>query len=296
MAYKILQAIFFSLCLIVNAAASNDKAFFWKVESKTATVYMLGSIHFADKSFYPLRKEIEQAFSDSNYLVVELDAESIDPEIYQLQIEKHGSYPEGETIKDHVSNEAYRKLVEYLKKAGVPIKAVEKQKPGMLVLTLSILEVMRLGLDPSMGVDAYFLNRAKMNGPRQKMKILELETLDEQLAIFMNFPDGELLLKETFYSMGDSEGVLDKMISIWKQGDEEKMNALLFGEAVRDYPVFASIYESLFYSRNKKMTNAVKGYLKSQGNYFFVVGAGHLIGNEGIVHLLEESGHKVERL
>lgn len=297
---KFLSGLFLSLCLVANATASEDRAFFWKVGSETATVYMLGSIHFADESFYPLRDEIEQAFSSSDYLVVELDAESISAEAYQRQVAEQGLYPGKETIKDHVSQDTFQKLSEYLRKMGVPMKAVEKQKPGMLVLTLTALEVTKLGLEPKLGIDLHFLNKAKGNktgGKKTKgKKILELETLDEQFAIFVNFPDGDLLLKEMFYSIDVSEGVLKQIITIWKQGDEKKMNELLFEDAIINYPGFASIYESLFYSRNKKMTNTVKSYLKNKGNYFFIVGAGHLIGEKGIVRLLEKTGYKVDRL
>jgi uncharacterized protein YbaP (TraB family) len=293
---KIIQSLFFSFCLIAYAAASEDKAFFWKVESGTATVYMFGSIHFADESFYPLRDEIEQAFRNSEHLVVELDAESISAEEYQRQVAEKGSYAGADTIENHVSRDTLQKLSSYLKKMGVPIKAVEKQKPGMMVLTLTALEVMRLGLDPKLGIDLHFLNQARSDTTGRNKKILELETLDEQFAIFLNFPDGELLLEETFYSINESEGLVDEMVTIWKQGDEKKMNELLFEDAVRDYPGFASIYESLFYSRNVKMANAIQSYLEKRGRYFVVVGAGHLVGEKGIIRLLEKGGYEVGRL
>jgi uncharacterized protein YbaP (TraB family) len=296
MVKKFLQGFFCCLCLVANATASEDRAFFWKVESETATVYMLGSIHFADESFYPLREEIARAFRVSNYLVVELDAESISADEYRRQVAEQGSYSGTDTIKNHVSRDTFQKLGEYLKKTGVPIKVVEKQKPGMLVLTLTALEAMRLGLDPKLGIDLHFLNQARAGRVGRKKTVLELETLEGQLAIFMNFPEGELLLKEAFYSMDESEKFLEEMLTAWKQGDEKKMNGLLFEEAIKDYPGFATIYESLFYKRNKKMTSAIKRYLKQKGTYFVVVGAGHLIGEKGVTRLLEKAGYKVGRL
>lgn len=290
MIQRILPGFFLSFFLIAGSVASEDKAFFWKVESDTAVVYLFGSIHFADKSFYPLRNEIEHAFRNSDTLVVELDAESVSAEQYQHLVTVKGSYTGKETVADHISRETYQKLGKYLARMGVPIQAVEKQRPGMLALTITTLEVMRLGLDPELGIDLYFLKKA-----RGKKKIVELETLEEQFAIFLDFPDGDLLLQETFHSMDDSDDVAEKMISFWKKGDEKKMNALLYEDTIRDYPVFASIYESLFYTRNVKMANAIKNYLKQTGRYFVVVGAGHLIGEKGVVHLLENAGFTVKR-
>ena len=71
--FKIIGFFISSLVVSSGAYAENDKAFVWQVSSEQATVYLMGSIHFADKSFYPLRKEIEEAYSRSNALVVEMD-------------------------------------------------------------------------------------------------------------------------------------------------------------------------------------------------------------------------------
>jgi len=85
------------------------------------------------------------------------------------------------------------------------------------------------------------------------------------------------------------------MVKLWKQGDEVKMNKLLFEDSLDDYPEFNKIYDSLFYDRNDKMTIKINDMLKQQGSYFVVVGTGHLIGEKGIVNLLKKKGYKVER-
>ncbi|MCK4705950.1 MAG: TraB/GumN family protein, partial [Gammaproteobacteria bacterium] len=48
--------------------------------------------------------------------------------------------------------------------------------------------------------------------------------------------------------------------------------------------------------RNVKMTGSIKSYLKQKGRYFVVVGAGHLIGDKGIVQLLQNAGYRITRL
>ena len=44
----------------------------WEVESNGNTVYLVGSMHIADDSFYP-RPEFEEAFAEADYLGVEID-------------------------------------------------------------------------------------------------------------------------------------------------------------------------------------------------------------------------------
>ena len=45
----------------------------WKISDNNSSVWILGSIHYADSSFYPLSKVIEQAFQESETLAVEMD-------------------------------------------------------------------------------------------------------------------------------------------------------------------------------------------------------------------------------
>ena len=67
-AIKFLSAIFIILLINLtvlnqNAVSADAKTFLWKVESKTTTVYVLGSIHFMKKESYPLSRKIEDAFN-----------------------------------------------------------------------------------------------------------------------------------------------------------------------------------------------------------------------------------------
>jgi uncharacterized protein len=158
------------------------------------------------------------------------------------------------------------------------------------VLTLSAMQVMKMGFDPNLGIDAYFLSKAGQK------KIIELETLEQQLSLFLNIPDGDLLLKESLYSLDEAELLMAEMIRYWKTGNDKGINKLLFEDALNDYPAFSEIYDSLFYDRNNNMTKKIKEMLKQQqGSYFVVVGSGHLIGEKGIVNALREKGYVVQR-
>lgn len=294
---KKLLVIVLSFFALTLTHAENDKAFFWKVstvegDSDAATVYLMGSIHFADKSFYPLRKEIVQAFDQSDYLVVELDINKVKSETYNNILLKKGIYKDGKTVEDVLTKETLSQLRERLTKLNVSYDAVKNYKPGMLVLTLSAIQVTQMGFQPDLGIDAYFLNKAAQQTGKQ---IIELETLAQQLDLFIDIPDSELLLKESLYSLDESEVLMADMVRLWKQGDETKMNTLLFEDSLDDFPEFNKIYDSLFYARNNKMTSKINDMLKQQGSYFVVVGSGHLIGEKGIVNALKEKGYDVER-
>lgn len=293
MIYRLLFiASFFVVC---TAHAANDKAFAWQVTSGRVTVYLVGSIHFADKSFYPLRREIESAFSRSNNLVVELDINNIDADDYNRLMLQKGFYKDGTTIKDVISDTTWLKLQQRLNQLNINYETVQHYRPGVLVLTLASIQATQLGFDPQLGIDAHFLQQAM----RQEKNVIALETLEQQFNLFLMIPDGDLVLQESLYSLDESESVMTEMVRFWKQGDEAGMNRLLFEDAVNDYPAFAEVYETLLYQRNREMALKIDAMLKQQApgktSYFVVVGSGHLIGDKGIVDALREKGYIVRR-
>jgi uncharacterized protein YbaP (TraB family) len=281
------------LFLVVNAAyASNDRALFWQVQSDDAIVYLLGSIHFADESFYPLRKEIEEAFYLSDHLVVEINIDDEKAKRYRDLIKEKGSYKDNTTIRDEITYQTYRKLESVLRRFGMPMEMVDKQKPGILVLTLTSVQVMKMGFMPEMGIDAYLLRNASRTGKN----IIELETVEEQIDIFLNISDGDLLLREALFSLDEADRQMMDMMFCWKTGDEACIESILFEDALTNYPSFVSIYDILFFRRNEDMANDIRTFLDSKGTYFVVVGAGHLVGDKGIPDLLRNAGYQVKRL
>jgi uncharacterized protein YbaP (TraB family) len=296
-----ISCLLLCLCLQSTVSAAQDKAFFWQVSSGNVSVYLLGSIHAADKSFYPLRQDIEDAYAHSTFLVVELDINQVDSGAYNRILLEKGVYRDGVTIKEAISDETWLQLRQQLRQLNISYDAVKTYKPGILVLTLSAAQVMHLGFDPQLGIDMHFLLKAAQT----EKQIVELETLEQQIDLFLDVPDGELLLKESLHSLRGSELLMADMVRFWKQGDEAKMNALLFEQALIEYPVFAEIYDRLFYERNQQMTFKIEQMLKKSDatnkavtkvSYFVVVGSGHLIGDKGIVSELRQKGYEVKRL
>jgi len=273
--------------------AQDDRAFFWRVSKGDAQAYLMGSVHFADQSFYPLRDVIEQAYDASTHLVVEVDISSIDHAEFQRLMISRGIYKDGTDLRQVLSEQTWLQLRQRLKTLDIDYDNVKHYKPGVLVLMLTSAHVIRMGFDPDLGIDMYFLKRANADAGKQ---VIELETTEQQLNLFLDMPDAELLLKESLYSIDESELLMAEMVRYWKTGDDENMNRLLFEDALVQYPNFTAIYDELFYKRNESMTKKIVELISNNGVYFIVVGSGHLIGDRGIVSDLKSLGYKVERL
>jgi uncharacterized protein len=271
--------------------AQPRKNFLWKAQSKTNTVYLLGSVHFMKKDVYPLSKRIEESFDVSDVVVVEADINNMG-QIDVMELAGTALYPENDSLGNHVSKDTYELVKKELGDAGIPLLLIDKQKPWFLALTITSLKLLQLGFDPSYGIDAYFLKKAS-----GKKSVQELESVDFQMKLLSGFSDRE---QEAFlvYTLRDLtllDKELDKLIRAWENGDTNTMESIALKSVSKDRDMH-SVYEKLIFDRNKNMVSKIEDFLKTKNTYFVIVGAGHLIGNQGIIALLRQKGYLVEQL
>jgi len=279
----------FALCT-TWAQAQENRGFLWKVSDSNSSVYLLGSVHFANANYYPMSQAIEAAFAEASTLAVEVDITSIDPIKTQQMMQQMGHYQDGRTLKDDLSPETWRKLEDYLAHQSIPTHLVVAQKPGMLIMTLTSMELMKLGMSPQFGIDLHFLSRAK-----GKKQIIELETLEQQMELLLDMDDGDIAMNQTLDEFPTFPELSNQLLSAWQSGDTSIMQTLLIDEPLQKYPESKQYFDKMFTDRNLTMTDKIRGYLDDNKTYFVIMGAGHLIGEEGIISLLKEKNLKVER-
>jgi uncharacterized protein YbaP (TraB family) len=73
------------------------------------------------------------------------------------------------------------------------------------------------------------------------------------------------------------------------------MESIITKSATEDGKM-SSIYEKLIYGRNKNMASKIEDFLKTKDAYFVIVGAGHLVGDRGIVEMLKKKGYSIDQL
>jgi len=283
--------LFSTPALAQEAVPARQKSFLWKIQSKTNTVYILGSLHYSKKEIYPLNEKIEKAFGDSEILVVEADVNDIKKMDIQKLMER-AFYPANETLEMHVSPEIYDRLVKEMSRLGIPTELLNKQKPWFLAMTLVALESLRLGFDPNLGIDKHFLSKAEGG-----KKILELESLDYQFNLLSEFSDKdqELFLLYTLKDLKIMEEELGRLTQAWSSGDTKTMEAILTRSISEDKRL-SFIFEKIIYERNRKMASKIEDFLRTGETYFVIVGAGHLVGAPGIIEILKGKGYLIEQL
>ncbi len=161
----------------------------------------------------------------------------------------------------------------------------------MLATQLAVARLSALGYLPEFGLEQHFTSAA---GTRP---ILELETLDQQLAVLTSppMPVQDEMLAETIEQMDTIEPIIAAMIVAWLSGDDREFGRLFDLES-GDSPEIQAFMRRLLEDRNVGMAEKIAGYLNAPGTTFVLVGAAHLTGPEGIVALLEARGLQGHRI
>lgn len=271
--------------------AAGERLLFWETKTPGAKVYLLGSMHLATADIYPLRDEIMQAFAEADRLVVELDVTGSNQLAIQQRMLERGMYPTGKSLRDELSPATWKVLAERLEANGMPPELMQSMKPGLVVTALSTVEMIKLGLDPQQGVDRYFLDRARGGKP-----IVELETVDRQLDVLLDFPKPDLVVRQSLGQLADLDAILEELVYVWKRGDASALSKLLIEDELDEHPEYRELHRRMFDDRNREMTDRILAMQGQGGTYFVVVGAGHLVGDMGIINLLRQRGQEPRRI
>ena len=298
------QATVFASKLIedtYNASGSGAKGLMWEVKHEGNTIYLLGSIHVGDTSLYPIRKEVKDAFKESDVLVVEANAMNQQGLEEFMQI---GKYADGTKLHDNVSEEIYAKCVAFLEKMGLPTDVYDDFKPWIVSNELSVMMMADTDSleDSAMaslcGIDMYFLTSAMVT----EKPVAELESLSYQANLFNDMPVElqEEQLSQTLDAVLDpdsqvaSESVetLKLWFEKWYAGDIDGFTSSFLSENEKSSSEFEAM---LFGKRDRDMADKLGQLLEKEGEttYFVVIGAGHLVVKDTVRDQLENKGYLV---
>lgn len=276
-----------------QALAENDRGLLLEASQGGSTVYLLGSIHLADKSFYPLRDKIESTYNKSDALIVEADilAMESDPDL-QRSVMLESLYQPGDSLKNNISPEVYAQLQSWLRKRHLPEENFNRLRPAIAMITLSLMEMQSRGLDPNAGIDRHFLNQAHRGGKT----ILELESVLQQLRLLNSLEEPEQLLQQTLEQLDEMDSFVPRITQSWKSGNQKALYDLVIGEGLKSHPEYAQLYEQLFFQRNQKMAVKIQQLSKQYKTLFVVVGAGHLVGSRSVTEFLRKDGFTIQQI
>jgi len=272
-----------------QAQSRASKSFLWKVQSGSRVMFLAGSVHALSKDVYPLSPAFEQAFAASDTLVEEIDLGTAGMLALAPMLLAKAMYQDGRTFDKAVSKETHDLVVAQLKGLPMAAELIRPMKPWMVMLTLSAMQLQQAGLDPSLGLDQHFYDRATAAGK----SVIGLETAESQIDRFDTMPESlqEQMLRSTLDEIDAENKEIAATVAAWRRGDAPSIERdVLLG--LKKYP---AAYQSLIVERNNNWMPQLEKCLARTTPCLVVVGAAHLGGPDGLLTLLQRKGYKIEQ-
>lgn len=282
-----MRALSLAAALLVStlsAAAAAQPVTMWQVEGETNRVYLLGSVHLLRESDHPLPAIIDDAYADAEALVMELDMDDLDAGLVQTLTNRLGMIQGDRTLKDLMGEARYAEAAAAAEALDIPLDMMAKAEPWYAAVTVEQLVLMRIGFNPFYGVELYMTRQAERDGK----PIEGLETIEDQLGFLDGLsPEAQNdLLIQTLEEGAGISLLMDDMIDAWRTGDVAYLEDAILAEMAR-YP---EIYDAIVVERNRRWVDAITALLDDEDDYLVIVGALHLIGDDGVPAMLEERG------
>ena len=265
----------------------------WKVSDGDNAVYLLGSFHLLKADDYPLSNDIDQAFDSAGKVVFEVPPEQMmDPAMGQKFLAAAG-YADGRTLTQVLPPALREKFVRILAQRGIPLAQFDGYEPWFVNLSLMLGVSQQMGFRPEKGLDQVLMQQALA----EKKPTGGLESIDLQLDVLDSTPMNEQVksLQEFLDKPTDMPGMLSDLHDAWRNGDLTRLDTLT-REEMRDKT--PETYRIVNVERNDAWVPQIQQMLDGQkkGDTLVVVGALHLLGEDGLVEKLRAKGYTVERV
>ena len=252
-----------------------------------ATLYLLGSVHLLSQDAAALPPEVDSAFDHAKTVSLETSFDSIAMRAQELMM--RGRFSNGATLRSTLSPAALPKVDSLLRSYGLTLDQVNGFKPWFVSMLLSQVAMQRMGFQAQYGVDMQINARAKEAGK----PVLGLETPDFQLGLFdqLSAADQEQMLVDGTPPAQAAKD-LATIRDAWAVGNVGTLDSLLN----RRLDTAPGLRAALLTNRNRNWIPKLEQMIKGKDDALVVVGAGHLVGKDGVLALLEAKGYTIEQM
>ncbi len=259
-----------------------DKGILWKISSAGGKIsYLFGTIHVEDPKVTRLNRKLVRAIQRSKSMSLELIP---DPQLQQKAMLAM-LYTDGRTLKSVIGPDLYRRSIKAMNARGMPEQMVSLMKPWAVSTMLSLPKA-----TTGEFLDKKLYKLAKIRG----LKTYALESFEEQMTVFNSLSRKEQIkmLKHTLNDLKNIPAQFEQLKAAWLNSDLALLESLSVQQLDPSH-TSAQFKENILDNRNITMLDRMQPRLE-EGRAFIAVGALHLAGKKGLLHLLAEKGYTVE--
>lgn len=269
----------------------HPERFFWEIKGNNGSVYILGTLHFADKSFFPLEKNVLRTFDKADRLVSELgglaEMQAFAEDLQGIVLKNMNADPK-KNLLHLLSKKELSVLYEQIGEDTVHQLALFN--PWLLNTVVTQILLTKMGLNAIDGIDLHLIQRAK------NKKIEALDTAQQQIDVlsYGSFEDQLAMLKDTIQALQEFDKSLEGIHTIrdlYLKNDRKKLSALL-PELMMNTPSSfpaektQAYLDALLTTRNRIWAQKFDEYLQAGGITFVFAGAAHFLGDSSVFEIM----------
>ncbi|MEZ5015822.1 MAG: TraB/GumN family protein [Flavipsychrobacter sp.] len=257
-----------------------EQSLLWKISSPDlkAPSYLFGTIHMICKDDYVWTKEMQQSLAACKKVCFEMDLD--DPSL-MTSIAIGMIDASGKQLKDYFKKEDYQKLTDYIADSlGMDITMFQQMKPMALI---SLFSTQAVTCSTPLAYETEIMKTVSEKG----VEIIGLEEAKEQLALFDQMPVDSVIaeLLSVINNEGNSVEEYEEMVAAYKRQDINKLSSIIEASRIKGDQI-AIFLDNRNIRWIERMTEMME-----QSSVFFAVGAGHLVGPNGLITLLRQEGY-----
>ncbi len=279
------------IALLLLAVPAANAQLLWKISGRgiEKPSYILGTHHAVPYTFCDTIPGLMKAFGEVGHVVGEFDMLKMDAMTpQQMQnMQKMMMMPADTTMASLFSDAQRDTLDAYLKNTlGTNLQMLSSMKPMTIMVTVQQKMLMELIPDIASltGIDKYMQTLADEKGKQ----VGGLETMEYQLGLLYgsSLQDQADALMD-MVRRSNSKELLQELTAAYKTQNLDTLWKIFQDQMTQ------LEYDALVKTRNLNWLEEMKVLLPTQST-LYVVGAGHLPGDAGMINLLREAGYKVK--
>ena len=289
---------FITLLLVVAATLGAQAQLLWKVSgngldkpSNLFGTYHLASLGIKDSiaALPQVQQDVQQVYGEV------IMADMMKPETL-MKMQQQMMLPADTTLKSLFTPEEFTVVTQAVKEyLQVDIALLDRMKPAALFQQLTVLFYLKHtpGYNPQEQLDASFQQDATKAGK----KVGGLETVQSQMDILFNKPLRRQA--EDLYCFlsnpAKAERQAKELIAAYAVQDLDTIIRLMEEKEGTKCDPTPEEMAQLLYDRNHNWVGQMPDIMQAAPT-LFVIGAGHLPGEQGLIKLLQGEGYTVEPL
>jgi uncharacterized protein len=275
-----------TVCLTAGTARAAPPL--WVVHGAHCNIVLFGSVHILPPYLDWETPRLKRAVAKAHEIWFEIPLDNDSMAAASQAAETQGLQPPGQTLTSVLSVADQARLANLAQTYAVPMEELDRLKPWLAEIRLSVASYRDLGASRELGVEQQILAGARPDARRRAF-----ETPEEQVAYLAQgqLADQIASLEETFGELEEGPAGFQRLIHAWMTGDLAALRAESLDPLIKTAP---AIYRTMVVQRNQHWLNILLARLDQPGNAVVVVGVGHLIGPDGLPALLRANGVRVD--